>query len=73
MPARSFVNRYFLSLAIQNGLDSAILDPLDKELQAAIVTTELLLGKDRHCLNYLKASRKGLFDGEESKGGKTAQ
>jgi len=26
LPARSFVNRYFLSLAIQNGLDSAILD-----------------------------------------------
>jgi 5-methyltetrahydrofolate--homocysteine methyltransferase len=64
LPARKQVNRGLL--------DSAILDPLDKELQAAIVTTELLLGKDKHCLNYLKASRKGLFDGEESKGGKTA-
>ena len=30
LPARSFVNRYFLSLAIFNGLDSAILDPLDR-------------------------------------------
>ena len=43
-------------------MSRAILDPLDKELQAAIVTTELLLGKDKHCLNYLKASRKGLFE-----------
>jgi len=51
-----------LILAMQAGLDSAILDPLDKELQAAIVTTELLLGKDKHCMNYLKASRKGLFE-----------
>lgn len=62
LPARKQVNRGLLILAIQAGLDSAILDPLDKELQAAIITTELLLGKDRHCMNYLKASRKGLFD-----------
>jgi 5-methyltetrahydrofolate--homocysteine methyltransferase len=51
---------------MQAGLDSAILDPLDRDLQAAIVTTELLLGKDKHCLNYLRASRKGLFDEKEN-------
>ena len=62
LPARKQINRAFLILAMGAGLDSAILDPLDQELQAAIVTTELLLGKDRHCMNYLKASRKGLFD-----------
>ena len=62
LPSRKQVNRGLLILAMQAGLDSAILDPLDKELQAAIITTELLLGKDRHCLNYLKASRKGLFE-----------
>lgn len=62
LPARKQVNRGLLMLAMQAGLDSAILDPLDKELRAAIVTTELLLGKDKHCLNYLKASRQGLFD-----------
>jgi 5-methyltetrahydrofolate--homocysteine methyltransferase len=62
LPARKQINRAFLTLAMQAGLDSAILDPLDKELRAAIVTTDLLLGKDKHCMNYLKASRKGLFD-----------
>ncbi len=62
LPARSFVNRYFLSLAIQNGLDSAILDPLDREIQAAILTSDLILGRDNYCLNYIKASRKGLFE-----------
>lgn len=62
LPARKQVNRGLLILAMGAGLDSAILDPLNKELQAAIVTTELLLGKDKHCLNYLKASRKGLFE-----------
>jgi len=62
LPARSFINRYFLSLALQAGLDSAILDPLDREIQAAILTTELLLGRDAHCLSFIRASRKGLFD-----------
>jgi 5-methyltetrahydrofolate--homocysteine methyltransferase len=62
LPGRSFVNRYFLSLAMQMGLDSAILDPLDHEIQAAILTTELILGRDKHCLNFIRASRKGLFE-----------
>ena len=62
LPARKQINRAFLTLAMQAGLDSAILDPLDKELVAAILTTELLLGRDKHCLNYVRASRKGLFE-----------
>ena len=62
LPARSFVNRYFLGLAIEAGLDSAILDPLDRELQSAILATELVLGRDKHCLNYIRASRKGVFE-----------
>ena len=65
LPARSFVNRYFLALAMQAGLDTAILDPLDREIQAAILATELVLGRDNHCLNYIRASRKGLFDKPE--------
>lgn len=65
LPGRSFVNRYFLSLAMEAGLDSAILDPLDREIQATILATELVLGRDKHCLNYIRASRKGLFDKPE--------
>jgi cobalamin-dependent methionine synthase I len=65
LPGRSFVNRYFLALAIQAGMDSAILDPLDREIRAAILATELVLGRDNHCLNYIRASRKGLFDKPE--------
>lgn len=62
LPARSYINRVFLSLAMLSGLDSAILDPLDREIQAVILTTELLLGHDPHCLNFIRASRKGLFE-----------
>jgi cobalamin-dependent methionine synthase I len=62
LPSRSFVNRYFLALAMQAGLDSAILDPLDRELQATILATELLLGRDDYSLNFIRASRAGVFD-----------
>ncbi len=62
LPARSYVNRAFLTLAMAAGLDSAILDPLDREIQAALVSAELVLGRDPHCLNYTRAFRSGLFD-----------
>ncbi len=62
LPARSFINRAFLTLALAAGLNSAILDPLDRELRAALLAAELVLGRDRHCLNYTRAYRAGLFE-----------
>ena len=62
LPARSYVNRAFLTLALQAGLDSAIMDPLDQELKAALLAAELVLGRDQHCLNYLQANRAGVFN-----------
>ncbi|MEW6186928.1 MAG: methyltetrahydrofolate cobalamin methyltransferase [Thermodesulfobacteriota bacterium] len=59
LPARSLINRTFLALAIQAGLDAAILDPLDKGLRSVIRAAELILGQDRYCLNYIKAYRAG--------------
>lgn len=61
LPARSFVNRAFLTLAMEAGLDSAIIDPLDKEMRAAMMAAEVVLGHDRHCLNYTRAYRAGMF------------
>jgi len=61
LPARSHINRAFLTLALAEGLDSAILDPLDQEMMAALVAAELVLGQDQHCLNYTRAFRAGLF------------
>ena len=61
LPARKQINRGFLILAMQAGLDSAILNPLDEDLQAAIITTEMLLGRDRYCMDYIKAAKRGLF------------
>lgn len=63
LPARSYINRAFLILALAAGLDSVILDPLDGELKAALITARLVLGQDRHCLEYTRAYRAGLFNG----------
>ena len=62
LPARSLVNRTFLTLAIAAGMDTAIVDPNDRELKAALFATDLLLGDDKHCLNYTRAFRKGLLE-----------
>jgi 5-methyltetrahydrofolate--homocysteine methyltransferase len=67
LPARSYINRAFLTLALEAGLDSAILDPLDREMMAALIAAELVLGRDPHCLNYTRAYRAGLFPQPEAR------
>lgn len=55
---RSLINRTFLTMAVAYGLDSAILDPKDKELIDALITAELILNKNIYCDSYLEAYRK---------------
>lgn len=62
LPARSQINRVFVTLAMEAGLDSAILDPLDREMKATLITADLVLGQDKHCLGYTRAYRAGLLE-----------
>jgi 5-methyltetrahydrofolate corrinoid/iron sulfur protein methyltransferase len=62
LPARSLVNRTFLVLALAAGIDAAIVDPGDGRLRAALLATDLVLGRDRHCLNFMRAYRQGLLE-----------
>jgi cobalamin-dependent methionine synthase I len=62
LPARKFMNRTFMSMAIARGLDGAIVNPLDKGMMASIITAEALAGRDAYCMHYLKAYRAGQFD-----------
>jgi 5-methyltetrahydrofolate corrinoid/iron sulfur protein methyltransferase len=59
MPARTIINQAFLTLAVEAGMDCAILDPTDKGLRSAIMATEVVLGRDRYCLNFSRAFRAG--------------
>lgn len=62
LPVRGLINRTFLVLALAAGMDTAIIDPNDRELQAAIIAAELLLGKDDYCLRYTRAYRAGKLE-----------
>lgn len=59
LPARSYINQAFITLAIAAGMDCAIIDPTDKNLFAAILAAEVVTGKDRHCMNFTRAYRSG--------------
>ena len=61
LPKRDVLNKSFLLLAMSMGLDSAILDPLDREMMAMVRAGEVLLGKDEYCLKYLTSFREGKF------------
>lgn len=54
---RSIINRTFLVMALYQGLDAAIMDPLDADLMDAMATAELILNKDIYCESFLKGRR----------------
>ena len=59
LPARTLLNRAFLTLAIEAGLDSAIVDPNDRGLMETMYASNAVLGRDRHCNQYNRAYRAG--------------
>ncbi|MCD7755545.1 MAG: methyltetrahydrofolate cobalamin methyltransferase [Firmicutes bacterium] len=61
LPVRKIVNLGFTVLAMNAGLDSAILDPTDRDMMGVIYATEALLGLDGYCMDYIGAYRKGIF------------
>ncbi|MGI6708468.1 MAG: methyltetrahydrofolate cobalamin methyltransferase [Dethiobacteria bacterium] len=59
MPYRKIINLNFLTLALSAGMDSAIIDPTNRDVYATILAAEALLGRDKHCRKYYKAYRAG--------------
>jgi 5-methyltetrahydrofolate--homocysteine methyltransferase len=57
MPARRLLNRTFLVLCLERGLDAAILDPLDEEIMDALSAAECLLGGQEPIRRFLKRAR----------------
>jgi 5-methyltetrahydrofolate corrinoid/iron sulfur protein methyltransferase len=51
---RSLINRIFLAMAISRGLDSAIVDVLDKDLMNVVATAEMLMNKQIYSDSFLK-------------------
>ena len=61
LPVRKLLNMSFTVLAMNYGLDSAILDPTNRDMLGLIYATEAMLGKDDFCMEYIEAYRDGLF------------
>ena len=55
------INLGFTVLAMNAGLDCAILDPTNRDMMGVIFATEALLGLDEYCMEYIGAYREGLF------------
>lgn len=62
LPKRNILNQAFMIMAIIKGLDSAIINPLDKRMMANITAAEALAGKDQFCMNYIEAYRAGKLE-----------
>ena len=61
MPARKYVNMGCMSMAVRAGLDSAIMDPCNRDMIGTIYAAEALSMKDKSGRKYNRAYRKGLF------------
>lgn len=61
LPVRKMINLGFTVLAMNAGLDSAILDPTNRDMMGLIYATEALLGMDDYCMEYISAYREGRF------------
>ena len=61
LPGRKTLNHAFLIGAMMNGMDSAIMDPLNRDTPGGVYAAEALLGIDGYCIEYLSAYRDDLF------------
>ena len=69
MPKRKLINETFIHLALEAGIDSGIIDPiqtklsavfdLDTEAEPVRLASDMLLGRDDFCANYIQAFRDG--------------
>ncbi|NLI93776.1 MAG: methyltetrahydrofolate cobalamin methyltransferase [Peptococcaceae bacterium] len=59
MPLRKVINQHFLTHAVFSGMDSAIMDPCNRDMIASLLATEALMGRDRNCRKFNDAYRKG--------------
>jgi len=68
LPNRKLLNRTFMVMLIEAGIDCVILDPLDRELRATITASRALLNQDEHCLDYIAAFRQDALGGKQRAG-----
>lgn len=76
LPNRNGLNGAFLSMAIANGMTSAITSPLHEEVRQAVAAADVMMGHDPDCRSWI--SRYGetgaeAGDGKRRRGGRDAR
>ncbi len=61
LPARGYINQAFLTMAIENGLTTAIVNPLDEQQMGLIRATDVLLERDPSAMDYIR-----LYSGQKT-------
>ena len=61
-PARKYINQAFLVLALEAGMDSAIMDPSSPGIAPLLLAAGAVLGRDRFCNRYNRAWRAGRLE-----------
>ena len=67
LPKRKLINEVFTKLAIENGANGGIIDPIQTNIEAVLsldlnnhataITADMLMGHDEFCVRYLQAFR----------------
>ena len=63
LPDRKLLNRTFLSMVMEAGVDTLIVDPTDKSLMAILMASCAILAQDEFCLEYIATWRQGKLSG----------
>ncbi len=58
IPDRTYINAAFMAMAIRSGLTCPITNPLDEQVNMAIVAADLCMGRDEFASNWINAYRK---------------
>ena len=69
LPARKLINDTFIRIAVEAGVDSGIINPVESNLDRILnldmssneirIALEMLLGQDEFCMNFIKQYREG--------------
>jgi 5-methyltetrahydrofolate--homocysteine methyltransferase len=70
LPNRHGLNAAFLSMAIREGLTSAIMNPLHEPELAAVKGADIVMGKDPNCKSWIKKFREPVPEGSSAATGR---
>jgi 5-methyltetrahydrofolate--homocysteine methyltransferase len=59
LPNRNGLNGAFLTMAIANGMTSAITSPLHEEVRQAVMAADVMMGHDKDCAAWIARYREG--------------